>query len=165
MSYKNRGMFLETLINKTIIVYRKNDVGIFHKKQLPISFTSIKRDGKKLGIEKGYVMSKSTTDYYGIYKGIFIAFEAKSTNLDRLPLTNIKVHQSNYVNQINNHGGIAFYIICFKSYDEFYFVTENDIELCNGASLSITYARANCKSIELQYPGILDFASIIDKLI
>ena len=165
MSYKNRGMFLETLINKTIVIYRKNDVGIFHKKQIPITFASLKKEGNRLGVENGFVMSKSTTDYYGIYKGIFVAFEAKSTNQDRLPLANIKVHQSNYVNQINNHGGVAFYIVGFKTYDEFYFVTANDIESCDGASLSITYARANCTPIELQYPGILDFASIIDKMI
>ncbi|WP_337902552.1 Holliday junction resolvase RecU, partial [Mesomycoplasma ovipneumoniae] len=38
MNHKNRGMFLEKIINNTIEFYYQNDIAIFHKKNLDIGF-------------------------------------------------------------------------------------------------------------------------------
>ncbi len=162
---KNRGMMLESLINKTIVIYKRQEVGIFHKIHIPIKFSNIKNDSGKLRIDNGFVVSKSTTDYYGIYKGIFVAFEAKSTNLDALPLANIKQHQSNYIRDIETHGGVAFYIVGFAKLNEYFIVEQDLLDSLERKSLTIQEARNSCHSIELEYPGILDFASYIDKRI
>ncbi|CRH45622.1 Holliday junction resolvase recU [Chlamydia trachomatis] len=90
--FKNRGMLLETIINQTNEFYFKNDICLIHKKNL----------------DQAVISSKSSVDYYGIYKGKFIAFEAKSTELSILPLKNIKNHQIEYLNLIQKNGGIAF---------------------------------------------------------
>lgn len=159
-------MFLETLINKTLKIYAENEVGIFHKKNVPIVFSGIKQnENGKPEIERGWISTKSTTDYYGIYKGIYIAFEAKSTNLHSLPLSNIKDHQMTYIKQINHHGGVGFFIILFADYDEYYLVTVDVIEQIESKSLSIDECRAKAFRIELVYPGILDFAPILDGMI
>lgn len=161
---KNRGMLLESIINKTIVMYRKNDIAIFHKKPIPITFKSLKKDGNKLKVTEGWVGSKSTIDYYGVYDGMYIAFEAKSTNSDTLPMANIKIHQSNYISEVNAHGGFAFYIVGFKSYDEYFLVTEDVINNLDRKSLTIYKAREKCHQLELVYPGILDFVEVIQKI-
>lgn len=166
MNYKNRGMLLESIINKTLKIYSDNEIGIFHKKTLPITFSGIKsKEGGKLEIEQGWITSKSTADYYGIYKGIFIAFEAKSTNLDYLPIANIKEHQIRYLERIQKHGGLAFLIIAFNSFDEHYLITIDQIINCNSKSLSRELIREKGYLLELIYPGILDFAPILSQLI
>lgn len=165
MNHKNRGMLLESLINKTLKMYADNDIGIFHKKTLPITFSAIKQnENGKHEIEKAWVGSKSTTDYYGIYKGIFVTFEAKSTQEKSLPLSNIKDHQWRYVNLINEHGGIGFFIIAYSSFDEYFIMTLDQIEGIGTKSIPIEYARDHFYRVELVYPGILDFVPILEKL-
>lgn len=152
-SNTNRGMLLETIINKTIKQYKDRDMAIFHKKQLDIKFSSI--DEMK-NIKNGVVMSKSTVDYYGIYRGFFVAFEAKSSNTNNIPKSNFKEHQHNYLKQIKKHQGFAFYIFLFKETNEFFMA---DISIINYEKKSITieYIRKNAISLDLIFPGVIDF--------
>ncbi len=149
----NRGMLLETIINKTIKEYNEKGIALFHKKTLDIKFSSI-NDIRK--IKDGTIVSKSTVDYYGVYKGSFVAFEAKSSNRNRIPKSNFKEHQHNYLKKIKNHGGIAFYIFLFKETNEFFLV---DISLVNYEKKSITIEniRREGISLELIFPGVIDF--------
>ena len=161
---KNRGMMLESLINKTIKIYKKNNIGVFHKKEISISFSKIKEKNGKLNIVNGQIKNKSTTDYYGIYNGKFYAFEAKSTKLNSLPLKNIKNHQLNYLKEIQKHGGKAFFIIGYQKFDEFFLIEiQTIINLKNTKSLNVKIAREKGKKLEIIYPGILDFLNVIDK--
>ncbi|NQZ28955.1 MAG: Holliday junction resolvase RecU [Mycoplasmatales bacterium] len=158
---KNRGMLLESLLNTTIALYKKNDIGIFHKKEIPISFGKVIKSSNKLKIDEAYIKTKSTSDYYGIFKGKFIAFEAKSTNLKSLPLSNIKYHQRKYLRDIQNHGGISFYIFAFKAYDKYFMVYTDTIETIRKKSFSIDDAIMYGIELELIFPGILDFACFL----
>lgn len=153
----NRGMLLETIINKTIKQYKSKDVAIFHKKELDIKFSSV--DGMKK-IKNGVIMSKSTVDYYGIYKGSFVAFEAKSTNTNNIAKSNFKEHQHNYLNLIKKHGGFAFYIFLFKNTNEFFLM---DVSLVNYEKKTITieYIRAKAISLDLIFPGVIDFIKFL----
>ena len=161
MRDKNRGMLLEKLINNTIDLYKKNDIAIIHKKDLSISFSKIIDDNGSLLIKNGRVKKKSTTDYYGIVNGKFLAFEAKSTLLNSLPVANIKEHQLNYLEDIKRHGGNAFLIVAFQRFDEFFIIKPQTIKNLSSKSLSINIARAEGTSLELTYPGILDFINKI----
>ncbi|CAM9124601.1 Holliday junction resolvase RecU [Mycoplasma todarodis] len=158
---KNRGMLLESLLNTTIALYKKNNIGLFHKKEIPISFGKVIKSQNKIKIDEAYIKSKSTSDYYGVFKGKFIAFEAKSTNLKSLPLSNIKYHQRKYLHDVQNHGGISFYIFAFKTYDKYFMVYTDTIETMHKKSFSLDDAYAYGIELELTFPGILDFAAFL----
>lgn len=163
MFYKNRGMLLESIINKSIVTYKENNIGIFHKKELPITFSKIKDEDGRLRIDNGYIKNKSTADYYGIYKGRFVAFEAKSTKLDFLPMSNIKDHQYYYLKDVSLHGGSCFIIILLASRNEFYAIDINKINI-NNSRITREELQTNGIPLELIYPGIIDFAYAIDKI-
>ena len=76
---KNRGMLLETIINQTNSFYIINNICLIHKKNLDIKFSSVVLKDKKLVAKDAKITNKSTVDYYGLWKGKFLAFEAKST--------------------------------------------------------------------------------------
>ncbi|MGL6125144.1 MAG: Holliday junction resolvase RecU [Metamycoplasmataceae bacterium] len=149
----NRGMLLETIINKTIKYYKEKNIALLHKKTLDIKFSSIDEMRR---VKNGVVISKSTVDYYGVYKGKFIAFEAKSSNTKTIPKNNFKDHQHNYLQEIKKHSGLAFYIILFKRTNEFFLV---DISIINYRKKSITleHIRKTSISLDLIFPGIIDF--------
>lgn len=154
---------LESIINKTIEIYRTHDLAIFHKRPLSINFSGV--ENGKLKIKEGWIKSKSTADYYGIYKGTFIAFEAKSTNLNSLPLRNIKDHQFQYLKDINRHFGFGFLIVGFNLFNEYFLITLETIEKIESKSLSIELARKEGYLLDLIYPGMIDFIPILEKLI
>ncbi|MGZ9428357.1 Holliday junction resolvase RecU [Mycoplasma sp. 1012] len=158
---KNRGMILEKIINNTIKFYLENNIAIFHKKNLDISFKKVSNNNE---LENAIISKKSTVDYYGIYKGFFICFEAKSTNENYLPKQNIKDHQLKYLKNINAHGGISFFIILFKHLERFFLISANKIDLNSEQSINIDFLSKEGIEIELMYPGIIDFAPFIESI-
>ena len=158
---KNRGMFLESLINKTIKLYERNDIGVFHKKEIPITFSKV---NKGLRLENAKIKSKSTTDYYGIHNGKFIAFEAKSSQKDSLPMSMIKEHQLKYLKKIKNNGGIAFFIIGFTTIDKYYMVDVDLLLSIDTKSIKQEFLNDFAIPLDIVYPGILDFAEKIEQL-
>lgn len=163
MNYKNRGMMLEGIINKTIKLYKDHNIAIFHKLPLTINFSGVSND--RLKIKEGWIAQKSTADYYGVFRGIFIAFEAKSTNLPSLPLSNLKSHQIKYLEDINSHGGVGFIIVAFSQYNEYFLLTVDVLDKVDKKSISIEMARQEGYAIDFVYPGILDFVPILERLI
>ena len=138
---KNRGMLLEQLINKTIDLYKRHEVALFHKKDLPINFSKVIKENGKLSVKNAFIKEKSTLDYYGVYAGHFIAFEAKSTNKDSLPFSNIHDHQLEYMKDVVRNGGITFFIFGFQKYNEFFLFNYEMLENIEKKSISIADAR------------------------
>lgn len=161
MNHKNRGMFLEKIVNNTIEFYYQNDIAIFHKKNLDISFKAVNKD---LALNDAFILKKSTVDYYGIYKGIFIAFEAKSTNENALNLKQIPEHQWKYLLKIRKHFGCAFFVIFFKQLEKFYIVNVDKIDF-SWKSIPVDFLKKQGFEIALTYPGIIDFIGYIDQMI
>ncbi|WP_038562215.1 Holliday junction resolvase RecU [Mycoplasmopsis californica] len=151
---KNRGMLLEKIINQTIAHYETYNKALIEKKTLPVKFHKV--DNKR-ELSGAYVYKKSTVDYIGCVDGTFVAFEAKTTNENRLPASNILRHQIDYLNKINTMNGIAFFIIMFSNVDEFYII--NSQYLATHWKKSWTYEEIKNAGIqiELTYPGIIDF--------
>jgi len=117
-SFKNRGMFLEDLINKTNQYYLDNDIAVIYKKPIPIHIVKINSNNK---IIEAYFEKASTSDYNGIYKGKYIDFEAKCTTLrTSFPLSNLTENEFNHLKKVYKHGGISFIIIYFSELDEYY---------------------------------------------
>tara|TARA_Y100000034_G_C6795341_1_gene356424 strand:- start:583 stop:942 length:360 start_codon:yes stop_codon:yes gene_type:complete len=100
-----RGNELEKKANKANLGYRKRKEALILKVPVPILYTA-----------KGLVVQQSTVDYTGLIKGgKFIAFDAKETqNKTSFPLRNIHEHQLNYLELVEELGGIAFFLIHFK---------------------------------------------------
>ena len=165
INHKNRGMFLESIINKTIKIYENNKIALFSKISLDIGFKSVKKNQNKLIINKAYIKSKSTIDYIGIYEGVFVAFEAKSTEKDYLSFSNIKEHQHKYLKNIIDYGGIAFYIVCFKENNEFYIVEPKYINMLNSKKIKREFCKKHCFPLELEYPGILNITCYLNQKI
>ncbi|SRR5690554_2349862 len=118
----NLGMTLESDIESSNTYYLVNDIAVIHKKPTPVQVVNVSYPARnKAKITEAYYKTPSTTDFNGIYKGHYIDFDAKETNSKTsMPLKNIHLHQIEHLRQVDQHGGIAFLIVHFKQYDEYY---------------------------------------------
>ena len=118
----NLGMDLENMINETNEYYLNNDIAVIHKKPTPVQIVKVDYPSRnKAVITEAYYKTPSTTDYNGIYKGRYIDFDAKENhNKTSFPLANISAHQVEHLKNVDRHGGIAFLIVAFNLYNEYY---------------------------------------------
>lgn len=119
-----RGMNLEKDINDSNLFYRDTGRALIYKKPTPVQVVQVsypKRSSAK--IIEGYYKTPSTTDYNGVYRGKYIDFEAKETK-SKVSFTfkNIHEHQIQHIQNVQIHGGIAFVLIRFSSYNETYLI-------------------------------------------
>ena len=117
ITYKNRGMTLESDLNVTNQYYIENNIAYIYKKPTPIKVVKADYNSKGLRvIKEAYYSEPSTTDYNGIYKGNYIDYEAKETkNKSYFPLSNIHEHQITHLRQIESQNGISFLIVRFTT--------------------------------------------------
>ncbi len=153
--YQNKGMYLESIIDRTIIFYNSNNFGWFDKRTVPIKIISTNNNHVT-----GYLKEKSQSDYYGIFKSKMFDFEAKQTNEDFFNITNIKKHQILHLIKMKENGAIVFLIIYFNKHDTF-FKVEID-QIINSKKKRISYLSFVENAIELKiiFPGILDILNV-----
>ena len=146
MAYFNsrglRGSTLEGFINLTNDVYREKKLAIIQK--IPTPITPVKISNKDRTITLAYFNEKSTVDYMGVVQGIPVCFDAKETSKGFLPLQNIHQHQVDFMQDFEKQEGIAFMLVYFKMYDEYYYLPFTKIlkfweESKNGGRKSIPY--------------------------
>ncbi len=171
ISYKNRGMTLESELNITNEYYREIDKAYIYKKPTPIKITKVDYPSRdKTVIKEAFFTVPSTTDYNGIYKGKYIDFEAKETKCKTaFSLKNIHPHQIKHLNNIYNHNGIAFLIIRFTSLNETYLLTAKKfidfLKNENRKSIPIKFFKENAYLIKDGYKPRINYLEIIDNLI
>ena len=153
--YQNKGMYLESIIDRTIIFYNSNNFGWFDKRTVPIKIISTNNNHVT-----GYLKEKSQSDYYGIFKSKMFDFEAKQTNEDFFNISNIKKHQILHLIKMKENGAIVFLIIYFNKHDTF-FKVEID-QIINSKKKRISYLSFVENAIELKiiFPGILDILNV-----
>lgn len=158
---QNNGKFLEQLIDKTIQEYNLNNIALVHRNFLPVSFYKVQNN---LKLERSKINHKSTVDYYGVFKGHFFAFDVKSTIYDFFLKQNIAKHQQQYLLNVNNNLGIAFYVIGFVKNNKYYAIS---VEKFNKMSWKtpISYFKKNAFEIDFKLPGYLDFIKYIKEKI
>lgn len=168
VNYKNRGMFLEHMINDTNQFYLSKDKAIIYKKPTPIKVLNISYRSKKTTIiDKAVFSETSTLDYNGIYKGKYIEFDAKECRSNTsFPLSNIKNHQMVHIKNILNHGGIVFLIIfinnkfyLFDGKDLLDFVNNNDRK-----SIPIETIEKQGHIINEGFIPRLDYISVVENI-
>lgn len=142
----NLGMTLEKDLEQTNQYYLRENIAVIYKKPTPITVVDVNYPARnKAKIVEAYYQTPSTTDFNGIYKGNYIDFDAKETNSKTsIPLSNIHPHQLEHLRSVHDHGGIAFLIVHFKQYNEYYYLPFNILikywdAQNNGERKSITY--------------------------
>lgn len=118
----NLGMDLEAMINASNEYYLNNDIAVIHKKPTPVQIVKVHYPSRnKAVITEAYYKTPSTTDYNGIFKGKYIDFDAKENhNKTAFPLANVSAHQVTHLKNIQRHGGIAFLLVAWNKYNEYY---------------------------------------------
>jgi len=168
ISYKNRGMTLESEINESNTYYREQSLAYIYKKPTPIKL--VKVDYRKNLIKEGYFESPSTTDYNGIYKGKYIDFEAKETrSKTSFPLSNIHPHQIKHIRNIVTEGGISFLIVRFTTLDETYYLKGEDfidfIDKNERKSIPIDYFNEKGYILKNTLRPRIDYLKIVNKIL
>lgn len=167
-SYDNRGMTLEDDLNTTNDYYLLNNIACIHKKPTPIQVVKVKYFKKSAIIYEAFFKKPSTTDYNGIYKGKYIDFEAKETNLLKFPLTNLNEHQLHHLKLVKEMGGISFIIVSFKTSKKIYLLETLHILFfvdSNKKSIPEEYFKNHGYELELKYIPRLDYLKIVDYIL
>ncbi|MCI5775555.1 MAG: Holliday junction resolvase RecU [Aerococcus sp.] len=130
VQHGQRGMRLETMLNRSNDWYRTHNRAVIYKKPTPIQVVSVdypKRE--KVTIKEAYYRQPSTTDYNGVYRGYYIDFEAKQTaQTTRFPLNNFHAHQIAHMQACDKQGGICFAIMLFSALNEAYLYPFNELQ-------------------------------------
>ena len=170
----NLGMTLENDIETTNQYYLVNDIAVIHKKPTPIQVVGVSYPARnKAKIVEAYYKTPSTTDFNGVYKGRYIDFDAKETNSKTsMPLKNIHMHQIQHLRQVASHGGIAFLIVHFKQFNEYYILPssvlfeywdlQND-EKKGRKSIPYQTFKDQAYPISFGYIPRLDYLKVIDQ--
>jgi recombination protein U len=124
--YANRGKAFEMLINQTNQDYMRKGWAEVHKSEPPV--VAQQKTGNKITL--GFYKKKGFVDYFGVYQGRAIAFEAKATKeRTRFDLGNIDEDQMEILKRWHDQGGISFFLIEFTSLREIYFISYKQVEM------------------------------------
>ena len=126
-NYANLGMTLESDIEASNAYYLNHGIAVIHKKPTPIQVVSVSYPARnKAKITEAYYKTPSTTDFNGVFNGYYIDFDAKETNSKTsMPLKNVHPHQIDHLRGVSNQKGIAFLIVHFKVYNEYFLLPAN----------------------------------------
>ena len=167
IAYKNRGMFLENIINDSNTYYNNINKSLIYKKPTPIKVLNVTYPTNDSHlINKAVYSSISTLDYNGIYREKYIEFDAKECHSKTsFPLENIKSHQIEHIKKVILQKGIVFLIIFMNN--EFYLLPGDKlIDYINtNTRKSITYnelVNISIKIVESITPR-LKYLDAVDK--
>ena len=167
--FEHRGMVFEHALNRSNEYYRNRDIAYIYKKPTPVQIVKVdypKRSSAR--IVEAYYQTPSTTDYNGIYKGYYIDYEAKETNNKTFPFKNIFPHQINHLKNCKRHGGIAFVIIFFRTYDKIYIIDINEFlkyyESDEKKSISMDKISEIGVEVKIGYTPEIDYLKAVDEL-
>ncbi len=166
ISHANRGMELEHIINDANAYYLDKNIAIIYKKPTPINIVKIDYDKKR--ITDAFFKEASTLDYNGVYKGLYIEFDAKEcNNKTSFTLRNIHDHQIKHMERILEHHGICFLIIgmncryfLFDGNTLIDFINNNDRK-----SIPYSFIVENSFEIKYNYLKGLDYIEALDRLL
>lgn len=165
-TYKNRGMFLENILNDSNTYYNSIDKCLIYKKPTPIKVLNVSYPTNKSHlINKAVYSSISTLDYNGIYKGKYIEYDAKEChNKTSFPLSNIKEHQVLHMRKAIKQGGIIFLIIFMNN--EFFLMKGEDIldfiDKSTRKSIEFSYIKEKGYKIIESYTPRLKYLDAVD---
>lgn len=166
VSYTNRGMGFEREIIESNQYYYENDIALITKRATPIKV--IKADEEK--ITEAKFIDTSYLDFDGIYRGKYIAFEAKECNSDTsFPLSNIRDIQLRALANLDKFGAITFLFINFTNINKYFILMSKDlfefIKENNRKSIPLSYLEKVGHKVDRTLNPPLDYLSILSKII
>jgi len=143
MILKNKGLYLETIINNNINDWIDKNIYI-QKMSISSSIISVEENILKAKINKNFFC-----DYCGIYNGQYLEFEAKETSLEYFSLHNIKKNQIEKLNLVQRFKGLSFIIIFFHNYNTFFGVSLSQINNFQTKKISYNWFLDNAYQIKM----------------
>jgi len=124
VQFGKRGMHFESEINATNEYYLAHKIAVIHKKPTPVQIVKVDYPQRsRAKITEAYFKQASTTDYSGVYQGLYLDFEAKETQQKTsFPLKNFHKHQIEHMQAVLDQGGVSFVLLHFVSLDETYYL-------------------------------------------
>jgi recombination protein U len=154
-----RGSVLEKLIETTNEKYKKKGAALAIK--IPTPITPVAIDKSRRLITKAYFTKKSSVDYIGVYEGTPFCFDAKETELEYLPIGNIKPHQIEFMRNFTQNGGVAFFIVDYSPRNEYYFLPFNEMDF---SSSKVYYQNLNYL-VRSKNGFLIDYIEILDRIL
>jgi recombination protein U len=166
-NFAKRGMGLEDDLNASNEFYNVQGRCLVYKRPTPIRVVRMDHTDKSK-ITEAYFSQKSTTDYNGVYKGHYLDFEAKETvSRTSFAFANIRPQQITHLSNVLKQGGIAFFIIRMRAYNETYLLDVRDVisALTADTRKSFPYSLLREKGILIQdsYAPRLMYLDAVDK--
>jgi len=159
---KNKGMFLEEILNLTNQKYLEEKRCFVTK--IPTSLKVIKGQNQtKIAYQENF-----NCDYIGCYQGQYFEFEAKETDLRAFSFYNLRKNQIAKLNLIVQNQGIGFVIIYFNYYDRYFLVnwlTFQHTNFKNKKTIPLEWFIENSFELFIQHNLTLDYLPIINRLI
>ncbi|MGX7196100.1 Holliday junction resolvase RecU [Enterococcus olivae] len=128
-TFANRGMRFEEAINQSNDYYLNRGFAVIHKKPTPIQIVQVDYPKRSAAvIKEAYFKESSTTDYNGVYKGVYLDFEAKETkNKTSFPLKNFHEHQIRHMKNCLDQQGICFVLLWFSTLERCFFLESSHL--------------------------------------
>jgi len=174
VDFGRRGMSFEAQIVKANEYYLASNRAVIHKKPTPVQIVKVDYPKRAAAtITEAYFKTPSTTDFNGVYKGVYIDFEAKeTTNKRTFPLANVHAHQVQHIMAVTQQKGLAFLLVKFSTLDEIYLLTSDTLqqfwkEYKKGIRKSIKREEFIAYGIRVPnntYPSV-DYLKIVDILL
>ena len=160
-----RGSTFEDLINLTNEKYRSNSLAIVQKIPTPITPVAIDKESRTITL--AYFEKKGTVDYIGAVQGIPICFDAKETRQKNFPINNIHRHQIEFMEAYAQQKGIAFMLVNFMLYNQYFFLPFKQLKLFwdaaqNGGRKSIAHNDFEIKYLVEHKGGYLRYLDAIN---
>jgi len=174
IDFGRRGMSFEAQLAKTNAYYLASSIAVIHKKPTPVQIVKVDYPKRAAAtITEAYFKTPSTTDFNGIYQGVYLDFEAKeTTNKTTFPLANVHKHQIEHIRAVMKQKGFAFLLVRFTTLSEVYLLVGDIID-----KFWQEYEKGVRKSIKRgefikyghlipnnTYPSV-DYLKIVDELI
>lgn len=165
ISYANRGMDLEQMINEANEYYLEKDMALIYKKPTPIGIVKVSYENNQQKIKDAYFATQSTLDYNGLYKEKYVEFDAKNTeSKTSFPIMNVHSHQILHIRRVIRHGGIVFLIIRINGL--IYLLNGPDfiefIDHTERKSIPYAFIKEKGYLLEYNYNKGLDYLKIVD---
>jgi len=168
MGFSNRGLrgsTFEDIINFTNDRYRNNSLAIVQKVPTPITPVEINKENRTITL--AYFEKKSTVDYIGVVQGIPICFDAKETRQKSFPVSSMHHHQIEFMGEFVKQKGIAFMLVNFVLYDQFFFLPFEQLKdhwdvAQNGGRKSVPYGSFDKKYLVEYRGGYLRYLDAIN---
>ncbi|WP_434325599.1 Holliday junction resolvase RecU [Mycoplasma leachii] len=161
---KNRGQYLETILNITNQKYLDENLCVVSK--IPTNINLININNKV--ITNATFKDNFNCDYIGVYNGLYFEFDAKETSKDEFNFNAIRKNQQQKLNLVSKNKGLAFIILYFSKYDDFYIISYNKlIEYIknNKKTIPRSWITKNCQELFLTNKLKLDYLKHFNHLI